>query len=417
MMKFTVSECKMARDQFADRFKVKTGWNFYDGLDGFTPKKGKYNLVKTNKNESEAEGSRGGVVWQYFLEDDHDGKPDGWYDYAPTANSCTEQCYQQFLSNPWLDVRFVESGDFTYRIDFGEMTQTNVTHSRHTIRQIRRHMDANSNLKASQGINPVTAAAAPAPAPAQSPAALKTEDKDVDPAQAEAVALIQQQGFTEEEAHSIVSANPDLANEIIMTTAQGSSILKRSNTVEQLVKDQGYSEEEAKATLRADLIDIKSAASQTAPDEDDAAPKVQPWKANDPEQPTFPDDYQIDKHCILQMVGKDDVARYYSLEVHISSQEGNDSFRLYTHYGRCEDLLSKGNGSGQREVRYYGSLEDATKGYVHILNSKVDKGYFEPEDEEPIFDILKIGSPKACLQAAEIIGKETPEDESKENGT
>jgi predicted DNA-binding WGR domain protein len=71
--------------------------------------------------------------WQYYLTNDPHHKPDGWYDYAgsvlteDSAMSNMERYWEEWKSNPRLETRFVQSGFFTYKVSFGDMTQTNTT--------------------------------------------------------------------------------------------------------------------------------------------------------------------------------------------------------------------------------------------------------------------------------------------------
>ena len=50
-----------------------------------------------------------------------------------------EQAYQEYKSDPTqMDVRAVQSGMWKYQVDFTNMTQTNIEHFNHTVRDIRR---------------------------------------------------------------------------------------------------------------------------------------------------------------------------------------------------------------------------------------------------------------------------------------
>eukprot|EP01096_Ripella_sp_DP13-Kostka_P004364 TRINITY_DN1657_c0_g1_i3.p1 TRINITY_DN1657_c0_g1~~TRINITY_DN1657_c0_g1_i3.p1 ORF type:complete len:696 (+),score=453.25 TRINITY_DN1657_c0_g1_i3:2-2089(+) len=70
-------------------------------------------------------------VWQYYHS--------GWYNYEKAASKLVEDCYQQYLLNPGkCDVRSVQSGHFSYQVDFINFKQTNVVHHAHTQRKIRR---------------------------------------------------------------------------------------------------------------------------------------------------------------------------------------------------------------------------------------------------------------------------------------
>lgn len=71
-------------------------------------------------------------IWQY---EDH-----GWQNYDIDASDEIEALYMLYMINPsQCDVRSVCSGGkFSYQVDFVAMTQTNITHKNHTIRNVRR---------------------------------------------------------------------------------------------------------------------------------------------------------------------------------------------------------------------------------------------------------------------------------------
>jgi len=73
-----------------------------------------------------------GVTWQY-----HHGI---WKDYKEAASDVVEAAYQEWLRNPYTDVRAIKSGDWEYQVDFTNMRQTNIQHENHTQRDIRRHV-------------------------------------------------------------------------------------------------------------------------------------------------------------------------------------------------------------------------------------------------------------------------------------
>mmetsp|Transcript_40316 Transcript_40316/g.95772 ORF Transcript_40316/g.95772 Transcript_40316/m.95772 type:complete len:299 (+) Transcript_40316:64-960(+) len=118
-----------------DTFQRKTG-NVWGAP--FKQKSGKYNLIKKDFGAARTAT----VKWEYHLTNDPLGKPDGWYPYdgdvvtAGSAMSNMEEYWEQFQGNAWLDTRFVDSGQFTYKVDFNKMEQTN-TRSNKT-RPIRR---------------------------------------------------------------------------------------------------------------------------------------------------------------------------------------------------------------------------------------------------------------------------------------
>lgn len=71
-------------------------------------------------------------IWQYYH--------GGWFNYDPEASDKVEAEYQNFLASTSTDggVRSVQSGFFKYSVNFRLMTQTNILHANHTVRQVRR---------------------------------------------------------------------------------------------------------------------------------------------------------------------------------------------------------------------------------------------------------------------------------------
>ena len=96
--------------------------------------------------------------------------------------------------------------------------------------------------------------------------------------------------------------------------------------------------EEKVATKKAKTSDKSSQNNKTVDLE--SLPKVKPpnvkaFKEFDA-QPDFPIDYQIVKNCLLQVTDiKDNHNKFYSMELHSAS---NGKARLFTHYGRTDDL-------------------------------------------------------------------------------
>ncbi|KAN0027613.1 hypothetical protein ACTFIU_010584 [Dictyostelium citrinum] len=86
-----------------------------------------------NQLEGTNMGGEGKSVpkWQYKFSNN-------WMDYTQAASAITEQAYQDWLLNSFVDVRSVQSGQWCYQIDFKQMTQTNIQHHDHTTRNIRR---------------------------------------------------------------------------------------------------------------------------------------------------------------------------------------------------------------------------------------------------------------------------------------
>ncbi len=103
--------------------------------------------------------------------------------------------------------------------------------------------------------------------------------------------------------------------------------------------------------------------------------KVKAWKYHDSSQPSFPDDFEIAQKAVLQVTDiKTNKNKYYAIELHAAG----GSFRVFTHYGRTDDLDTNPE-SGQKECRYALSLAEAQAIYQTIYNQKTSKskGYQE----------------------------------------
>lgn len=101
-----------------------------------------YDLVKGDDGVTRnIKRNDGGCIWQYYVDDGVDGKPTGWYDYTKEAAEIVEGVYSEWQNNQQqrFSVRSVQSGAFSYRVDFNDMKQTNVTHRNRTQRTIRRN--------------------------------------------------------------------------------------------------------------------------------------------------------------------------------------------------------------------------------------------------------------------------------------
>jgi len=78
-------------------------------------------------------GSKFSHVWQFV---ENDGS---WRNYEVAASDEVEDTYQKYLQNKGdSDVRSVKSGQWQYQVDFMAYKQTNIQHSNHTVRNIRR---------------------------------------------------------------------------------------------------------------------------------------------------------------------------------------------------------------------------------------------------------------------------------------
>jgi poly [ADP-ribose] polymerase 2/3/4 len=102
---------------------------------------------------------------------------------------------------------------------------------------------------------------------------------------------------------------------------------------------------------------------------------VKSWKRGEAGEPDFPEDFEIVQKAVLQVTDiKTNRNKYYAIELHVAGA----NYRVYTHYGRTDDLDSNPN-SGQKECRYFASLQIAQANYQSIYNEKTSarKGYKE----------------------------------------
>jgi poly [ADP-ribose] polymerase 2/3/4 len=126
---------------------------------------------------------------------------------------------------------------------------------------------------------------------------------------------------------------------------------------------------------------------------------VQVWREGSPGEPKFPADFDVVKKAILQVT---DIGtnrnKYYAVELH----SANNKFRVYTHYGRTDDLDSNPN-AGIRECRYVSSIYEAESLYDKIYKEKTSarKGYKE----------LNVASAK--IGSSKTIGKSSGEVDDK----
>jgi len=132
-----------AETMLAAKFKEKTQNPVESVAAGsFAKVDGMYDLIKGDTGvRRSTEGSDGGRLWQYYVDDGVDGKRVGWYDYAQEAAEEVESIHSDWVNNPEgpFHVRSVQSGSFCYEVNFKEMVQTNVTHPNRTQRKIRRN--------------------------------------------------------------------------------------------------------------------------------------------------------------------------------------------------------------------------------------------------------------------------------------
>jgi poly [ADP-ribose] polymerase 2/3/4 len=121
-------------------------------------------------------------------------------------------------------------------------------------------------------------------------------------------------------------------------------------------------------------------------------PAVKAWKVGQDGAPYFPDDFEIVKKAVLQVTDiKSNHNKYYAIELHKSQEKGKVFFRVYTHYGRTDDLETNPE-AGQKECRYFDNPAEAEANYQSIYREKTSpkKGY-----REVALASSKIGSQKA----------------------
>lgn len=107
--------------------------------------------------------------------------------------------------------------------------------------------------------------------------------------------------------------------------------------------------------------------------------KLKAWKNGHPGEPHFPSGFEIAQKAVLQVTDiKTNRNKYYAIELHSASENGKTYYRVYTHYGRTDDL-ERDPDSGQKECRYPDSLAEAQAAYDSIYRQKTSarKGYKE----------------------------------------
>jgi poly [ADP-ribose] polymerase len=119
---------------------------------------------------------------------------------------------------------------------------------------------------------------------------------------------------------------------------------------------------------------------------------VKAWKYGDGSAPSFPEEFEILKKAVLQVTDiKTNHNKYYAIELHSAQDGGKQLFRVFTHYGRTDDLESNPE-AGQKECRFFEMLAHAEANYLSIFREKTSprKGY-----KEIALASSKIGSQKA----------------------
>ncbi len=128
--------------------------------------------------------------------------------------------------------------------------------------------------------------------------------------------------------------------------------------------------------------------------------RVKAWRIGAAGSPDFPDDFEVVKKAVLQLTDiVNNNNKYYAIELHQSGGQ----FRVFTHYGRTDDLENNPN-AGVREGRYFASLADADANYTKIFKSKTakSKGY-----KEVSLASSRIGSAQARGTSSGHVDEET----------
>jgi len=102
---------------------------------------------------------------------------------------------------------------------------------------------------------------------------------------------------------------------------------------------------------------------------------VKSWKLGGTNSPDFPVDFEVIKRATLQKTDLNaNNNKYYGIELHKSG----DLLRVFTHYGRTDDL-TKDSNAGVKECRYFTNRIEAEKEYNRLYKSKTGdrKGYTE----------------------------------------
>lgn len=93
-----------------------------------TPSKAAKKVIGPPSSDSSSSVSEASGVWQYY-----DG---GWSNYEATASRIVEGVYQEYLTAPEIHIRPVQSGHFSYSVNFKDLEQENTQTG--TKRKIRR---------------------------------------------------------------------------------------------------------------------------------------------------------------------------------------------------------------------------------------------------------------------------------------
>ncbi|MCA9685769.1 MAG: WGR domain-containing protein [Myxococcales bacterium] len=128
------------------------------------------------------------------------------------------------------------------------------------------------------------------------------------------------------------------------------------------------------------------------------------YKLGDPKAPKFPAKFDILEKAVLQKTDvKANNNKYYAIELHSPATKQKSVFRVFTHYGRTDDLQSNPD-AGAKECRYFTNVGAARSCYqsIHRQKTGAGKGY-----KEVSLASSKIGSKQARGQSVGKIDSET----------
>lgn len=136
--------------------------------------------------------------------------------------------------------------------------------------------------------------------------------------------------------------------------------------------------------------------------------KAKAFKFGAADEPAFSDDFSVLTKAVLQVTDiKSNHNKYYAIELHEAATvaAGGTRYRVFTHYGRTDDLENNPN-AGARETRYFESQVEAEVCYKQIYREKTgaSKGY-----KEVSLASSRIGSHKARGNSSGEIDSKTLE--------
>src|SRR5215213_114478 len=93
---------------------------------------------------------------------------------------------------------------------------------------------------------------------------------------------------------------------------------------------------------------------------------VKAYRDGDASAPAFPSAFTVDKKAVLQVTDlKTNRNKYYAIELHSSSGQ-SARYRVFTHYGRTDDLETNPD-AGAKESRFFDDADEARACYESIF--------------------------------------------------